>query len=109
MAHSIVEILSEAGHEVLTVNEQGLGGCADADLASICNSERRVLITLDTGFGDIRSFPPAQSVGIIILRPIRQDRSSVLVLVRRLIPRLPAEGINGKLWIVGPTTVRIRS
>jgi predicted nuclease of predicted toxin-antitoxin system len=105
---SLESILKKAGHAALTVGQQGLVGCHDAQLASACTSENRVLMTLDTGFGDIRVFLPARSAGIIILRPARQDRDSLHALVRRLTHKLPSEGIDGQLWIVESASVRIR-
>ena len=56
----VAELLRQAGYDVTTVLDQDLGGSSDADLATICQKERRVFITLDIDFGDIRAYPPAQ-------------------------------------------------
>jgi predicted nuclease of predicted toxin-antitoxin system len=42
--------LREAGHDALTVLDQGLGGYADGHVADVCKRERRALVTLDTDF-----------------------------------------------------------
>ncbi|MBO9381058.1 MAG: hypothetical protein J7479_00905 [Roseiflexus sp.] len=40
--------------------EQHLEGSLDANIASVCRKEGCVLITLDTGFADIRAYLPPQ-------------------------------------------------
>ncbi len=104
----VAELLREEGHEANTVLEQGLGGRADPDIASICQLEDLVLITLDTDFSDIRSYPPENFSGLIVLRLRQQDKTHVLALIPRLIPMFSAEPLAGRLWIVEEERVRIR-
>ncbi|MCG6552759.1 MAG: DUF5615 family PIN-like protein [Candidatus Magnetominusculus sp. LBB02] len=64
----IAHILISAGHDALTVNEQQMAGIADQLLFKRCKDEDRVLITLDKDFSDIRTYPPEEFAGIIVLR-----------------------------------------
>ena len=68
------ESLREAGHDVATVIDQRLGGATDSEIAEVCSREHRVLLTLDADFADIRTYPPADYEGIIVLR-VRQRTS----------------------------------
>jgi predicted nuclease of predicted toxin-antitoxin system len=68
---------SEAGHSALTVLDEGLGGQPDQVIADECKADGRSLVTLDVGFGDIRTYPPSEYAGLIVLRLRRQDRESV--------------------------------
>jgi predicted nuclease of predicted toxin-antitoxin system len=104
----LAELLREEGHEANTVLEEGLGGRADPDIASICQLEDLVLITLDTDFSDIRVYPPEEFSGLIVLRLRQQDKNHVLELIPRLIPMFAAEPLAGRLWIVEEERVRIR-
>ena len=104
----VAELLREEGHEANTVLEQGLGGRGDPDIASACQREHLVLITLDTDFSDIRSYPPENFAGLIVLRLRQQDKTHVLELISRLIPMFSAEPLTGRLWIVEEERVRIR-
>jgi predicted nuclease of predicted toxin-antitoxin system len=54
----ILDLLRRKGHEALSVAEQQLAGHPDTDVASTCQAERRVLVTLDLNFSDIRLYPP---------------------------------------------------
>ncbi len=51
-------LLTAAGHDVHTVQMEGLAGHPDAEVWSACLAERRLLITFDVGFGDLRVYPP---------------------------------------------------
>jgi predicted nuclease of predicted toxin-antitoxin system len=70
-------VLAEAGHDVATVAGQYLGGAVDAVIADAVRSENRILVTLDRGFGDLRTYPPGSHPGIVVLRVRRQARTSV--------------------------------
>jgi predicted nuclease of predicted toxin-antitoxin system len=63
------------GLDVATVLDQGLGGHPDADIAAVCRSERRALITLDTDFANIDAYPPGDYPGLVVLRLARCSNS----------------------------------
>jgi predicted nuclease of predicted toxin-antitoxin system len=68
-----VDLLRAAGHDAFSVFDQSLAGQPDDRIASVCQQEDRVLITLDTDFADIRTYPPAHYPGIIVLRLASQS------------------------------------
>ena len=102
------EVLLAAGHDALSVLDQALGGQPDSRLAEICHNERRAFVTLDLDFSDIRTYPPGDYSGIVVLRLGRQEKSHVVRILELLVPMLNEEPLAGKLWIVSETTVRIR-
>ncbi|MGH7427627.1 MAG: DUF5615 family PIN-like protein [Gemmatimonadales bacterium] len=53
----------ERGVDVATVQEEGLGGAADAPLLATCIRENRVLVTLDLDFADVRQYRPGAVPG----------------------------------------------
>ena len=74
----VAQLLREAGHDVFTVHDQKLVGAKDVVLARVCQDEQRTLITLDSDFADIRTYPPADFHGLIVLRLSRQDKFHIL-------------------------------
>lgn len=104
----VAEMLRQAGHDAATVLEQHLGGTADAQLAVLCQHESRVLMTLDEDFADIRNYPPAEFPGLIVLRLRQQDKPYVLDVLTRLVQVFRREPLEGHLWIVEESRVRIR-
>lgn len=104
----VAELLRNAGYEATTVHDQNMVGENDTKLASVCQAEERVLLSLDTDFADIRSYPPHQYSGIIVIRLKHQDKNSVLKIMARLVNTLAVEDLVGHLWIVDEQRIRVR-
>lgn len=109
LPEEFAEVLRMAGWDATSVVQQQLGGKVDPQVAAVCLQERRVLITLDVGFGDIRTYPPREYAGMIVLRPSRQDKPSVIALAHRLVMALHEHPIDRELWIVDDRRIRIRA
>lgn len=103
------ESFRQAGHDVQTVREEALVGKPDGDIAKAAQHEGRAIVTLDTDFGNIRSYPPAEYAGIVVLRLEHLDRHHVLAMVEAILPFLEREPLVGRLWIVEEHRIRIRS
>ena len=104
----IAELLIHAGHDAVTVVSQKLRGKPDPAIVEVCVRERRVLVTLDLDFADIRAYPPRQYPGFLVLRVRRQDKKHLIRVFQRILPMLEQEPVEGRLWIIEETQVRIR-
>lgn len=104
----VAELLNKRGYEAKTIIEQHLSGEDDPEITSVCRAEKRILITLDKDFSDIRTYPPENFPGIIVLRLKRQDRPHIINVFSRLIDLLSSETLKYHLWIVDETRIRIR-
>ena len=102
------ELLQQAGHDAVTAATQHLSGATDEEILSVCRREGRSLVTLDLGFADIRTYPPAQCPGLVVLRLKRQDKLFVLQVLARLVPVLAREPLARHLWIVDEERIRVR-
>lgn len=105
----VADLLRAAGHDVLTVLDQRLGGRSDETVAEFCRTEARALVTLDMDFADIRRYPPEDYAGFVVARPARQDVDQIVLVVGGLIGKFGSEPLAGRLWIADETTLRIRS
>ena len=105
----IAELLNDAGHDAITVNNQQLQGARDHLLINVCKSEHRALITLDTDFSDIRAYAPEEFSGIIVLRVRVHSKSHIIKVLRSILPLFNREPLTRHLWIVEETKVRVRS
>ena len=108
LPRAAAEVLRSAGHDVDTVLAEGLGGATDQQVSEACQREHRVLVTLDIDFADIRLFPPSARPGTWVLRPTSLSTPTVLALLRRALPLLVTEAVEGRLWVVDEQHVRIR-
>lgn len=105
----VAELLRDNGHDAMTIFDQQMVGELDPKVANVCKAEKRALITLDLDFSDIRTYPPVEYPGIVILRPRTQSKPDVLALMGKLIPLLDgSELLAGNLWIVQENGIRIR-
>jgi predicted nuclease of predicted toxin-antitoxin system len=103
------DLLSRAGHDAISVGEQGLGGAADTRIYELCQDERRALITLDVDFANVQAYDPKSSSGVIVLRLARQDKRRLLDALATTLPVLEREPLNERLWIVEEGRLRIRT
>ncbi|MCL4473910.1 MAG: DUF5615 family PIN-like protein [Actinobacteria bacterium] len=108
LPEDVALVLRNAGHDAITVLAQKLGGAEDQKIANICKDENRILVTLDAGFADIRTYPPSDYPGIIVLRLRHLDKISVVNVAKHLLIQLPTEQLSNRLWIVEETRVRVR-
>ena len=104
----VTVLLNDAGYDSASVFGQHLGGQPDQSILSVCQSEQRVLITLDLDFADIRQYPPHEHAGLIVLRLRRQDKIHILNITRRLIKAFASESVSRRLWIVDETQIKVR-
>jgi predicted nuclease of predicted toxin-antitoxin system len=95
------------GHDVSTVRWQGLCGAKDESLSRACRDEGRALVSLDLDFASVIRFPPADTEGIIVLRPRNPLMQLVREMVDTLVTLMETRSPVGQLWIVEPNRVRI--
>jgi len=110
------EILGQGGHEVLTVQEQGLSGASDAQVATTAQREGYCLVTLDLDFANPLAFPPHLYAGIIVLRHPKPTTKRLLQLVEQLTQVLRTENpgsvqvvtdaVGGRFMVHGSRTGR---
>ena len=101
-------LLTAAGHDVHTVNQEELCGAPDSKISAVCRAEQRALITLDTDFCNILSYPPEEHAGIVVIRTLDQSKPAICWFIEKsLLPSL-GEELAGKLWIIQKEGIRIR-
>lgn len=100
--------LGAAGHDVCTVQTQGLQASADAELLARCTAEDRALVTLDLDFANPLAYPPAQHAGVAVLRLPRKPAPADLDrAVATLVEALRRQPLGRQLWIVESGRVRV--
>ena len=102
-------LIRSHGFDCLSVYDEELTGCPDSELIDVCREEKRILITLDIGFGDIRNYPPGENEGIIVMRLTHQDKQQILAMITNILPRFTTMPLVRRLWIVEQDRIRIRS
>ncbi len=111
MPLSTAPLIRRCGHIATDVREIGLGMADDQMIAQHAREQRFCLITRDKDFGDIRNYPPADYVGIIVLElPDDTVAADILKMVEYFLSRKEwLEQLSGRLAIVESWRVRFRS
>lgn len=106
MPASAAVYLRDAGYEADTVVEEGLRGVDDGTLSRVAMSERRILLTYDADFADIRSYPLGSHAGIVIFRLQDQRWTSLKDRLRALIDSGVLRQLNAGLAVVTESRIR---
>jgi hypothetical protein len=102
-----IQELQTAGHDVVTVRDQGMAGASDSAVIGRCRDEQRVLLTLDLDFANPLVFDPRLHAGIAVLRlPRKLEPVDLYDAVATLIGALRTRSIAQKLWIVERARIR---
>jgi predicted nuclease of predicted toxin-antitoxin system len=104
----IAELLSDHGHDAVTVADQGWEGLADNELWRRIQAEGRWIVTADKEFADFRYRPPGTHSGIILMRADPEGLDQYLLLARMAVDSLNLEELTGAVIVVTNRGVRTR-
>ncbi|HHE45969.1 MAG TPA: hypothetical protein ENL05_01315 [Candidatus Moranbacteria bacterium] len=105
--YDLVLALRKAGFDVLTVKEVKLIGCDDETIYNFAQTNRRILLTFDRGFGDIFRFDIVKSYGVIIVLISRIDRKNIADIIIKFLNGFKTRKLRGKLVIIAGNKIRI--
>ena len=96
------------GHDLTTAADEGLLGQPDAAIAGAAKRERRILLTLDVQFANLRKYAPGSHPGIILFRPRSYGPLAVNRFVEKFVREADWDALKGCLAVVDPLRLRIR-
>ena len=110
LPRSTGELLKNIGYEFTDVRDVGLRGASDSEIAAYAQKQNLCIITGDTGFSDIRNYPPKEYSGIIVLHiPRDSTAKNILDLLGGALKQESfLNKLSGKLAIVEPGRIRMR-
>jgi predicted nuclease of predicted toxin-antitoxin system len=107
LPESVARVVRGAGHDVDTVREEALTGASDPDVMAAAVAARRMVFTLDRGFGDLARAVSTHA-GVVVFRLSKQDAASAADVVGRFVRHFNLDEMGGCTVIVLPDRVRIR-
>lgn len=109
LPQSLTRTFRQYGYEAFHVRDVGLRGAADEEIAAYAKSNELCLISGDLGFADVRTYPPGNHPGIVILRvPIVTGSAQIHQLIEEWLASQRVEESKGCLTILEPGRIRIR-
>jgi len=103
----LVDVFAEAGHDVDTVVEQGLGGHPDAAVWQSAQQSGRFFVTQDLDFSDARRFKPGTHQGILLVRLRDPGSHALLGCLADLLRTENLESLSGCFVIVTDRKTRV--
>ena len=103
----LAPLLTAEGFDTDTVPTEGLSSSPDETIYDTCKAVGRTLITLDLDFSNPIRFPPADTEGIVVVRPPRGILPLIRATLWGALPELKTGSIKGKLWIVEMGRIRV--
>ena len=100
--------LRQAGHNVVDVVEEGLGGEDAPPVLKAATGEGRILMTFDLDFADIRRYPPGTHAGIVVFRLQDQRWKALQGPIDHLLAGNLLDGLGNGLAIVDETRIRYK-
>lgn len=100
------DFLLDLGYDVITVQSLGLSSTDDEIVIGQAVALGRVLLTRDTDFGSILLYPPAQYLGIVVLKMKPETANAVHQVLRRALAQV--HDLKGVLLVVDRNKFRIR-
>ena len=104
----LAEAFRTAGHEVETVLHEGLSGADDARVLRAAAEEGRAIVTLDSGFADVRNLVGLDHAGIVVLRLKDQTREAIARVGLRLLNSGLLGDLSASVMVVDERRIRIR-
>jgi predicted nuclease of predicted toxin-antitoxin system len=108
LSRHLKPVLIGLGHDVLTAADENLLSQPDTEIARAAKNERRMLLTLDIEFADLRKYPPGSHPGVILFRPHSLSPLSVNAFIADFIRRTDLDKLAACVAVVDPVHVRIR-
>lgn len=108
VSYGLVEVLRQAGHEVVSVAELPTVGMADQQVFLLVQEHRAVLITRDYHFTNAIRFPAHLTRGILYIRRGNLTAAEEIALTQRFLLQYPADRFAGKLVTLYTNSAWIR-
>jgi predicted nuclease of predicted toxin-antitoxin system len=100
--------LRDLGFDAVAIAEVGLSGAADPAVRAFAIDTGRVLITMDADFANVVRYPAVGTPGVVWLRLHPPTEASIAAAVDRVLAKLGAENLSGKLVVVDQDKIRVR-
>ena len=105
---NITSYLRSLGHDVKSIQEEGLFRITDDKIVHMAKDEDRTIITFDKHFGNVIKYPPSDTAGIIHIRIHPHLLHDVLTAIGNLLKKYESPTFSGKLIVLSKNGYRIR-
>ena len=105
----IIQYLKSQGHQVISCRSPELSGAPDDKIYQKAVAEKLVIVTMDKDFLRMYRFPPGSCGGIVVIKIYQRTVELTADIFKNWFEKLSKKKISGKLVIITPDGIRIRS
>lgn len=105
---AVAAVFADSRHDVDTIAGEDLLGADDPSVLAAARMEARLMITLDRGFGDIRSYPPGTHAGILVLRMDDHSFPATRTAIEQILENVDLDDLSGCVAVYRNGDLRIR-
>lgn len=106
---SLVETLTQLGHDTDSVQEEGLQGSSDPDVWAAAQATGRFLVTQDLDFSDVRKFAPGTHYGLLLVRLANPSRRALTTYIESLFRAEDVERWSRCFVVATDTKIRVKT
>lgn len=104
----VATLLADAGHDVATVAGLNKAGAPDIAVLAVAVEQERLLVTLDTDFGELLARSAAAAPSVLLIRRRDHRAESITAVVIDVLASSSQSLLSGTLAVAGERTVRFR-
>ncbi len=108
LPHALTAVLRSFGHDVDTVQSEGLTGRPDDEIRAAAQLDKRFLITQDLDFSDVRKYQPGTHEGLLLLRLAQPGREAQSTRIAGLFATELVDEWKGAIVIATERKLRVR-
>jgi len=104
----VAQLLTAEGHDAVHVSERGLLGAPDRDVMGTASAETRVVVSVDTDFGELLALGRHPGPSVVLIRRSPHRPEAQLQLLLAALPEIAEPLLTGPAVTLIPGRVRIR-
>lgn len=109
LSQRLAPILQAAGHDCIHIRDLGLQGRPDNEIMTAAVADSRVLVSLDTDFGELLALGQQAGPSVLLLRRAPHSPALQAPLVLAALAAVEQDLIAGAIAVIVGDHIRIRS
>jgi predicted nuclease of predicted toxin-antitoxin system len=101
-------LLVDAGHDCVHVQDRELRGAVDEDVMAAAVAESRVLVSMDTDFGELLATSNARLPSVVLFRRVGRTAEEQAAVLLLNLPDIIDDLESGAIAVITDSQIRLR-
>ncbi len=104
----VIQWLRDQGHDAIHLREQRLARLPDGEIFHKADTEERIILTCDLGFGEILALSGTQTVSVVVFRAQNKRAPHLIARLQKVLEESAQDLEEGAIISVGDRDHRVR-